>query len=132
MGVGFLCSSLHLDSLALFFLYYVDPMCNLIFVATRFFTGYKLMECYHTSDTIKLIEGFIFPLIINNISCKIYRLHLVIWKIPQDRRNLGSDTTVMFPSHYSRSIMVLGVFLNFFWLWYFIKHFSYSDSLGYS
>jgi hypothetical protein len=25
-----------------------------------------------------------------------------------------------------------GVFLNFYWLWYFVKHFAYSDPLGYA
>jgi hypothetical protein len=29
----------------------------------------------------------------------------------------------MFPSQYARNITVLGVFLNFYWLWHFVKHF---------
>jgi len=37
--------------------------------------------------------------------------------------NRVKEHVVMFPSQDARNITVLGVFLNFFWLWHFVKHF---------
>jgi hypothetical protein len=93
------------------FLYYADPMCNLIFAPPRIFYGYKLLECYLSHEIFT--EGSIFPLTKYNLSRKFQKIHLSLWKTPQARRNLHSDTTVMFPTKFDWNIEFLLSFMSY-------------------
>jgi hypothetical protein len=70
-----------------------------------------------------LIRGFDIPSHNQKSSQKNHTLPSLLMEDSQADKSLIYDTTVMFQTQYARNIMVLGVFLNIFWLWYFVKQF---------